>query len=391
VVRLHFLSLLGDLGVLAVKNIPRINPMPQAPQQLTDLITQLIDDGSEWGVQLVAYLDGECVVDLAMGVMDDKTQKPVTKDTLFPVFSISKGFTATLMHRLVARSELTYDTPICEVWPEFMQGGEEKKNILIKHVMGHVSGMHNMPMGIGMKEFCDWDAMCDAIAKDKPVYAPEAGKDYHAITYGFLLGEVMRRVDGRSVSQMLREEIALPLGVENDLFMGIPDDVEDRVATLMHVFPDGPPDTDSSIAKPIPGWTQPLYAMMNQSLPRKSCSPGSGGIMNAHAIARHYASLLPGGVDGVQLIDDATRALATTSSYPEIEGGNFGLGYALCKDNLPSGNVYPTFGHDGHGGSQGYADQSCKLAVGMTHNFFGPEYKGGLIMETLRKSLGLPA
>ncbi len=365
--------------------------MSDAQQKLTELIGKLIDEGSEWGVQLVAYLDGQCVVDLAMGIMDDKTRRPVTKDTLFPVFSISKGFTATLMHRLVSRSELTYDTPICEIWPEFLHGGEDKRKITIKHVMGHVSGMHNMPMGLDVDRFCDWDAMIDAIAKDKPAYAPETGKDYHAITYGFLLGEVMRRVDGRSVPQMLREEIALPLGLENDLFMGIPDAVEDRVATLMHIYPDGPPDTDCSTPQPIPGWTQPIYNMMNQSGPRRSCSPGSGGIMNAHAIARHYASLLPGGVDGVQLIDDATRELATTPSYPQLEGQNFGLGYILEKDNLPSGNVYPTFGHDGHGGSQGYADKSCKLAVGMTHNLFSPDHQGGLIMAALRESLGLPA
>ena len=92
----------------------------------------------------------------------------------------------------------------------------------------------------------------------------------------------------------------------------------------------------------------------------------------------------------MQLLDDASVALVTTPSFPKVEGQNFGLGYILEKDNLPSGNVYPTFGHDGHGGSQGYADKSCKLAVGMTHNLFSPDHQGGLIMATLRESLGLP-
>lgn len=360
--------------------------MPTAQQQLTELFSQLIADGSEWGIQLVAYLDGKCVVDLAMGVMDDKTKTPVQKDTLFPVFSVSKGFMATLIHKLVTAGKLSYDMPIADIWPEFAATYKDKAAITLKHVMGHVSGMQHMPMGIGMAEFCNWDAMCDAIAKQKPINAPGQVKEYHAITYGFLLGEVARRVDGRSVSEMLREEIALPLGLGNELFMGIPADVQERVATLKHIFDDGEPVVDDSVPQSIPGWTQPLYRMMNQSPARESCSPGSGGIMSARAIARHYASLLPGGVEGVQLLDNERITIATTQTFTEIEGGRFGLGYQVNEDDVRS-----TFGHNGHGGAQGYADTTCNLAVGMTHNLFWPSHQGEKITAVLRQSLGLPA
>ena len=365
--------------------------MPTAQQQLTDLFSQLIDEGSEWGVQLMAYHHGECVVDIAMGVMDDQSKQPVTKETLFPVFSVSKGFMATLIHKLASDGKLDYEMPIADIWPEFAAVHKEKSAITIKHVMSHVSGMQFMPMGIGMTEFCNWGAMCDAIAKQKPANAPGEVMEYHAITYGFLLGEVARRIDGRSVSAMLQDEIALPLGLENELFMGIPADVEKRVATLMHIFDDGQPVVDDSIPQAIPGWTQPLHQMMNQSTARQSCSPGSGGIMTARAIARHYASLLPGGVDGVQLLDDQRMDTVTTEQYPHLDGNNrFGLGYTYSPVTYTDGSTCLQFGHGGFGGAQGFADRTCELAVGFTHNLYCSAHQGEQIKSTLREALGLP-
>lgn len=364
--------------------------MPNAQQQLTDLLTQMINDGKEWGLQLTAYLNGECVIDLAMGVMDEQTQQPVEKSTLFPVFSVSKGFTSTVIHRLVEQGKLSYDMPIAEVWPEF--AAEGKGDITMRHVMAHVSGMQHMPMGIGLTEFVNWDAMCDAIARQAPAHAPGEKQEYHAITFGFLLGEVARRVDGRPFSQILREEIALPLGIENELFMGIADDAQNRVATLMHIFPDGEPVVDDSIPQAIPGWTQPLYRMMNCADTRTSCSPGSGGIMTARAIAKHYASLLPSGVDGVQLLSDERVAKATIEQNVGMEGGHcFGLGYGLTFPEDAARKVCKTFGHGGHGGAQGYADPTCGLAVGFTHNLFSPQHDGEQITAVLREALGLPA
>lgn len=364
--------------------------MPTCQQQLTDLLADMIAEDREWGVQLVAYQNGKCVVDIAMGVMDQQKQLTVQKSTVFPVFSVSKGFTATIMHKLVARGLVTYDTPIAQVWPEFAATHIEKKQITLRHVMGHVSGMQHMPMNIGMTEFCNWDAMCDAIAKQKPAHAPAIKREYHAITYGFLVGEVARRVDGRSFPQLLHDEIAQPLGIEDELFMGIPASEEDRVATLMHIFPDDEPVVDDTVPQAIPGWTQPLYRMMNGSDARQSCSPGSGGIMSARAIARHYASLLPGGVDGVQLLDDVTMAIATTEQFPEmIDGNRFALGYVRNSITNADGSTRTQIGHGGHGGAQGYADLTHGLAVGFTHNLFSPEHQGELITTTLRKALGL--
>ena len=358
--------------------------MPNAQQQLTDLLTQMITDGKEWGIQLTAYLNGQCVIDIALGVMDDKTRQPVEKSTLFPVFSVSKGITSTVMHKLAEQGKLNYDMPIAEVWPEFAATHAEKKTITVRHVMGHVSGMQYMPMGIGLTEFVNWDAMCDAIARQAPANAPGEKQEYHAITFGFLLGEVARRVDGRPFGQILREEVAMPLGIEDELYMGIPDEAANRVATLMHIYPEGEPVVDDSIPQAIPGWSQPLHRMMNRADTQGSCSPGSGGIMSAGAIAKHYASLLSGGVDGVQLISDDQIALATAQQFPELESAVFGLGYQYHNDRS-------TFGHGGFGGAQGFADPANKLAVGMTHNLFCPDHQGEQIKTALYEALSLPA
>lgn len=357
----------------------RTNSLQTKIQKFLDRLTS---SGTQRGLQVAVYREGELVVDAWSGVADPRTGEPVRGDTLFPAFSTSKGMAATLAHRAVERGLLSYDRPIAEVWPEF--GANEKEKITLRHALNHSAGLPNMPTGIGFPDLSDWDAMCRAVAGLAPVFPPGSRAQYHAITYGWIVGETVRRVDGRSFQQQLHEDISVPLGLEKDLFIGIPGDVESRVALLEE--PDAAPPQDDSTPSPVPGWLGTLVSFMNRPDMRRACLPASTGIMTARAIARHYASLLPGGVDGVELLP-RTRMLEATAPQglltPEGTDSPWALGYArLPQCSLPGAEM-PAFGHGGYGGSMGFADPGRKLAVGLTRNAFNKENVNDLLLQEL--------
>ncbi|HEY3379130.1 MAG TPA: serine hydrolase domain-containing protein, partial [Armatimonadota bacterium] len=356
--------------------------------RMQELLEQMVASGRERGLQLAVYLDGELVVDAWAGVADDATGRPVDGQTLFPIFSTGKGITATLLHLLVERGQLNYDMPIAAVWPEF--GVHGKRGITVRHALSHTAGLPNMPMGIGYAELSDWATMCAAIAQLRPISEPGTETCYHAITYSWLVGEVLRRVDSRPFAQLLHEEIGVPLGISDSMFIGIPDDVEPRVAVLDEIFaPGGPVLPDDTTPQSIPGWVQPLHTMMNRADARRACVPASSGIMTARALARHYAALLPGGVDGVELLPPDRVREATQPQRPANDPNAatsqcFGLGYGL------NGDPYTSFGHGGYGGSNGYANPTHRLAVGLTKNLFSPNAAHGEICQAVHEALGIP-
>jgi CubicO group peptidase (beta-lactamase class C family) len=351
----------------------------------------LVREGHERGIQLAAYLDGKLVVDAFAGVADPTTNRPVDGETLFPVFSVTKGIAATLMHLLVERGKVAYDTPIAKYWPEFAAHG--KGGITVRHALNHTAGLPFMPMGIGYREICNWDAMCAAMARLEPVSPPGDQMAYHAVTYGWLVGEVMRRADGRLFARMLSDEICAPLGIR-DLFVGIPDAVESRVAVLDEVFEPGKePSLDDSKPRDVPGWMQPLHTMMNRPDSRRACIPASNGIMSARALARHYAALLPGGVDGVELLPASRVREATQLQKPRLrpdaEPPLRGLGY-MVGTNISEFGASPTaFGHGGYGGALGFADPARRLAVGLTKNLYSAKGAQGRVLNELRTALDL--
>ena len=365
--------------------------MPDAQRRMQELLNTLVREGRERGIQLAAYLDGTLVVDAFDGVADPATNRPVDGETPFPVFSSTKGLTATLMHLLVERGKVAYDTPIAEYWPEFAARG--KGCIKVRHALNHTAGLPFMPLGIGYKELCDWDAMCAGLARLEPVSPPGEQMAYHAVTYGWLVGETIRRVDGRSFARMLNDEICAPLGIRN-LFVGIPDEVEPRVAVLEEVFEPGKePSFDDSKPRDVPGWMQPLHAMMNRPDARRACIPASNGIMSARALARHYAALIPGGVNGVELLPASRVRQATQLQKPTANAGAEqplrGLGYMLGGNINEFGPSPTAFGHPGYGGSIGFADPECRLAVGLTKNLYSPKGAQGRVLNELRDVLGL--
>lgn len=355
---------------------------PEAQMRIQSLVEKLVSSGNDRGVQVAVYREGKLIVDVFAGTMDATSGRKVDAQTLFPVFSTTKGVAATIVHRLVERGLLDYEAPIAKYWPEF--AAEGKGSITLRHAMSHTSGMWAMPKGLEMGDLADWDGMCQRIADLPAATAPGTQVRYHAITYSWLVCEPACRVTGKTFPELVREEITSPLGIEQDLFMGISDREQARVATLETPHPFTMPATEDLA---IPNYVLPLETLMNDPRLQRACVPASAGIMTAHAIARHYASLLPGGVDGVQLMSDTTHAYATRLHRPDNDTPvaelphRFGLGYGLRG---PLDDLTSLFGHGGYGGSTGYADQRRGLGVGVTKNTMNaPRQVADLVAEVL--------
>ena len=347
------------------------------------LLNTLVAEGRERGAQVAVYADGKLIVDAWAGVADVRTGASVDGDTLFPVFSTTKGVFSTVIHILAERGQIDYDTPIVHYWPGFAANGKEA--ITMRHALAHTSGIPYMPDGVTFEQICDWDFMCAAVAQLKACHAAGAKQIYHPVTFGWIVGEVAHRVDGRSVPRLLAEEICRPLGMTG-LYCGMPAELEPATAFLELV--PNPPVTISPPPHLIAPCMEPLHEWINRPEARRTPQPGCSGIMSARSVARHYAALLPGGVDGVELLSPARVRLATEEQAPtagyDAGAGRKALGYALGDGGSPTG-----FGHGGHGGSAGYGNPRYRLAVGVTRNRFSSDDLGSLVGAEIRSALGI--
>ena len=333
-------------------------------ENLLSHLTTLVSQRDERAAQVVVYRNGKKVADVAVGTLDATSERKADSRTLFPIFSTGKGVMATIIHLLAERGQLAYDNPIAFYWPEFAAHGKE--GVTVRHALEHNSCIPFLPDEIEQDTLSDWDAMCGVMAETEPAWPPGTHHYYHAHTYGWILGEVARRVDGRPFQKFVDEEINGPLGVS--IFAGLPEELDALVATVEPApgFTESlalPPRTNAPCMCPAHDWINTMPA-------RRMCNPGVNGISNAHSLARLYASLLPGGVDGIELLPPARIREATQPS--SLNEGR-GLGYMLGAASHKMGTSPTAFGHDGHGGSIGFADPARRLAVGVTRNRFSPE------------------
>lgn len=362
--------------------------MRDAQSIVQSLLDQLVFSGAERGLQFAAYRNGELLVNASAGVANHSNGEKVDENTLFPVFSTTKGIAATVIHRLAERGLLSYDEPIATLWPEFAAQGKE--SITLRQALNHSCGLPNMPKGIGYRDMCDWKRMCSYIAEMKPLWPPGTRMEYHAITYSWTIGEVACRATGLSFPELVQVEICAPLGLKT-MFVGLPAGLEPKVAILEEYGPDPVPPPDGQ-TQPVPYWLGPLHTMMNRSDARRACIPASNGIMNALAIARHYAALLPGGLNGVELLPPERVRLATEPqrlAFPENEDycKTWGLGYKLGEPGSAYGETARAFGHSGYGGSLGFADPESGLAVGFTKNLYQDQPTARTLLDALRAEL----
>ena len=338
-------------------------------QWIQKLIDELITAGEEVGL----HVDGELVVDAWAGVADEASGRLVDGDTLFTSWSTTKGFVATCIHLLADRGRVDYDAPIATYWPEFAVNG--KAPITVRHVLTHTAGVPQMPEGVTPAMMTDWEAMCTAIASHAPLWTPGTKVGYHAWTFGWIVGELVRRIDGRSLARFAQEALCQPLGI-TDFYLGIPDAVEARVAPLRQEF------DPLANANPLTRQIMPPHvtsaAVVNRPDFRRASIPGGGGIMNARAIARHYAMLAGHGtVNGIRVLSservDLIRTCQTTGIPSLGPPTRLGLGYQLggaaeVGGDIAMGTGGGEFGHGGNGGSLGFADPGRKLGFGLTKN-----------------------
>jgi CubicO group peptidase (beta-lactamase class C family) len=339
-----------------------------ASAAVTKVLQELVDEGPEIGLQVAAYLDGRLVVDSWAGVADEASGQPVDGDSLFMLSSTTKGVTATCMAVLADRGKLDYDRTVASYWPEYGAHGKDKTTV--REVAAQRSGVPQTPVGYTPEWLSDWDRMCRGIADLKPMFEPGQRTSYASLTYGHMLGEVLRRSDGRSIGQFLQEEIAGPLGA--DVYLGVPDALLPRVAVLK----DGPPAPPEYDARMVgePAGSQVAHWFNRREI-QQAAIPGSGGIMSARGLARMYAMLANGGeLDGVRIL--ASEWIQTATELQSFEWDEIyrvrvrrALGYRRGPDSGP-GASEAAFGHVGGGGSFGYADPARKLGIGFAKNFF---------------------
>ncbi|AYL36524.1 serine hydrolase domain-containing protein [Streptomyces fungicidicus] len=335
------------------------------------------------GAAVAVYRDGRKVVDLWAGVKDVDGTEPWRRDTAQVVRSATKGVAAAVLLLLHQRGELDLDAPVGHYWPGFKAHGKER--LLVRHVLNHRAGLPVLDDPLTPAEAADPPRAAEAVAAQAPAWEPGTDHGYHALTYGWLVDELVRRVTGRGCGEWIASEIAAPLGL--DLWVGLPDEQAHRVGTVGRI--EGPEPSGALRARPKrsvtdayadpASLTRRTFAAItpfpdhNDPAFRAAALPAANGIATADGLARFYASLI-GRVDGVRLLDPATveAARAEESAGPDrvlVVGTRFGLGYMLHGSASPF--LAPgSFGHPGRGGSLGFADPESGIAFGYVTNGF---------------------
>lgn len=269
--------------------------------KLRRLLIDLGDAGKILGIQVCAYKDGEVIIDTAAGVLGKYDPRPVQPDSLFPVFSVTKGIAAGLLHWLVDNRKLTYEENVANIWPEF--ASNNKDIIKVHHILNHTSGLHNSLANI-MKEnplsVCDWDECLQKIAASTPETEPGQQQLYHYLSFGWLCGGIIERASGKKFQEVLEEAFIHPLNIEGELYVGIPPGVESRLAALTLDTDDLKKISALSSRPDLPSSFQPsdiaqvatsLPALFNSLFIRRAIIPAANGHCSARALARYYASL----------------------------------------------------------------------------------------------------
>src|SRR3989454_8506987 len=227
-----------------------------AQKHVQEAMDRLVDAGAERGLQVAVYRGADLVDDAVAGIADPESGRRVTPDTPFYNFSVGKGAASTVMHVLAQRGLFDYDTPVVELWPEF--GAHGKQSVTVRQVLNHTAGVPGIPLDTTIEDLCNWDKMCAAIADQQLWWEPGTKVGYHAYTFGYIAGEIIRRVTGKPLSEVLREELSGPLGVDKELYFGMPLTEQKRLAVLEDApmpagfqMPEMPPDLPMFKAAPM--------------------------------------------------------------------------------------------------------------------------------------------
>ena len=365
--------------------------MNDVQQQVQEAIDGLVESGAERGLQVAVYRNGEQVVDAVAGVADPETGRPVAPDTPFYAYSVGKAATSTVAHVLVERGLFGYDTPVVELWPEF--GAHGKESATVRHVLTHTVGVPGIPADTTPEDLCDWDKMCSVIADAEPWWEPGTKVAYHAYTFGYIVGEIVRRATGKPISLVLREEVAEPLGIADEIYFGMPESELHRSARLEDMegsaeFLASMPD-DAPFFKLGPRATTPTAEFGNRPDILMADIP-AGGKTSARATARMYAALMDE-VDGVRLVSSERLREISAGAFTgedQIMGfpTTWALGYSVGRLGADPQETSSVLGVGGVGGSFACADTATGVTWALTKNrltadFSAAERISGIVAE----------
>jgi CubicO group peptidase (beta-lactamase class C family) len=341
-------------------------------------------DRDELGAALCVTVGGRVVVDLCGGWADAGRTRPWRADTLVNAFSVGKGLMALCAARLVGERRLEVDAPVARYWPEFAAAGKDA--ITVRQLLSHQAGLPAVRRPLPPGSMLDWPTMITELAGHEPWWPPGTAHGYHVNTFGFLVGEVVRRARGATIGALLREEIAGPLGA--DVHIGLAPAEDTRVADVR--WP-APPAKDRSAKRPVEHRIDDLmehnayfnpsdlsgFGVVNTRAWRAAELPSTNAHASARGITRIYTALAAGGVlDGVRVVDAAALAAAVIE---QVHGedrvlhrpSRFGLGFQLTQPERPLGPGRRAFGHFGAGGSLGFCDPDTGVAFGYVMNRMG--------------------
>jgi CubicO group peptidase (beta-lactamase class C family) len=328
---------------------------------MREAFSSIFADGLEHGAAVAAMVDGKIVADLWGGFADQAATRPWQRDTLVNVWSVTKGVMSLAIAMLVERGKLRYEAPIADVWPEFAANG--KQSISLDLAMSHQAGLNGLSVPMGIDGLYAWTPYADALAAMAPLWAPGSRNVYHALSFGCLAGEPLRRVDGRSPGRFMAEEIVRPLDIA--FYLGLSEAEEHRVAEMI----EGPGTSDwigLMLTGPYPHSCQnPTFTatMPNERAWRAAEIPGANGHGDALGLATIYGSLVAG---KSRLLSANGLANATRPRFngadacfgiPSIWGAGYRVGDASYGAKASPG----TFGHAGWGGSLAFADPDARI------------------------------
>lgn len=366
---------------------------------VADAFSQNFETRGEVGASLAIYREGECVADLWGGLANPATETPWTKDTVSIVFSCTKAATALCAHLLVQRGELNLNAPVGDYWPEYACNGKEDTTVLM--MLNHSAGVAAFNEPVEPGALLDWDKAVDLLAKESPWWEPGTRNGYHALTFGWTVGELVRRVSGKSLGEFFRTELAEPMGA--DFWIGLPEEIEPRIAPMIPFKPEPGAPLSPFTMKMLTDQTSLQHKSFfnNGSLQidsragRAAHLGGAGGVSNARGMAQLFQCLSPShpsdfysnarigamGYVSTATRDDANLMIPT----------RFGQGFMCSMDNrhLRFGHDSSfiigrnAFGHVGMGGSCVFYDPDADLIFAYTMNNMG----GGILLNPRGQSL----
>ncbi|MFW2336514.1 serine hydrolase domain-containing protein [Ilumatobacter sp.] len=356
--------------------------------EVADAFEENFRSRGELGAAFCLYVDGVPRVDLWAGVANNRTGRSWDERTLALVFSTTKGATAICVAQLVQDGLLSYDDPVAKHWPEFAAAG--KSSITVDQVMSHQAGLIGVEGAITFDEIMAVTPVVESLQRQAPEWPPGSAHGYHALTYGWLAGELVARVDRRRIGRYFADEVAAPLGL--DFWIGLPQSEEDRVARLRNSpLPTDPAELERMAEVMGPGtnvhravWLDGRLTLagenhFNSRAVHATEMPAANGITDARSLARMYAATI-GEVEGVRLLDRATMNAARTQRVvgPDrtlVDDTRFGAGFWLHHESTPMIQD-GSFGHPGAGGSLGYANPELGIGYGYVMNQMGGSVTG---------------